>query len=167
MTNTLQLPEAIETLTKIIFSPVIIPVAEAVKQPVVQSVIKESMNFAQTCQEQITEFNGNLHQQHQQQSEEFPLSNTPNGNFEPANDVINVISDFNSDFERMTNGVADLRLLFPLALTILAMQQLLVKGGKLKDIPWYILAWFAFDSFIKLNKVSDSCQRKGRSEKLI
>jgi hypothetical protein len=45
----------------------------------------------------------------------------------------------------------DLRFLFPLSLSLLALRQLLVKGWQLELIPWYVLAWYAFDSFIKLH----------------
>jgi hypothetical protein len=31
------------------------------------------------------------------------------------------------------------------------MRQLMIKGLQLEVIPWYVLAWYAFDSFLKLN----------------
>lgn len=51
----------------------------------------------------------------------------------------------------ITNSAVDLRLLFPLGLSILALRQLILKGVQLEAIPWYVLAWYAFDSFMKLN----------------
>jgi len=51
----------------------------------------------------------------------------------------------------MTNGVADLRLLLPLGFGALALRQVLDKGFELEEIPWYTLAWYAFDSFVKLH----------------
>jgi hypothetical protein len=39
----------------------------------------------------------------------------------------------------------------PLFLSLLALRQLFSKSPRLKTAPWYILAWYAFDSFLKLN----------------
>jgi len=50
----------------------------------------------------------------------------------------------------------DLRFLFPLILTLLALQQLFSKSPCLNTAPWYILAWYAFDSFLKLNMLDAS-----------
>jgi hypothetical protein len=30
-------------------------------------------------------------------------------------------------------------------------RQLIIKGLQIDEIPWYSLAWYAFDSFVKLN----------------
>lgn len=73
------------------------------------------------------------------------------GNSEAATSITSAFSNFNQQFEQATNGEVDLRLLFPLGLSILAIRQLVVKGLELEVIPWYVLAWYAFDSFIKLN----------------
>ncbi|BAY17733.1 hypothetical protein NIES21_35750 [Anabaenopsis circularis NIES-21] len=66
------------------------------------------------------------------------------------------MSDFNADVYTMTNGAADLRLIVPLGLGLFALTQLIKQGFKFEDTPWYILAWFAFDSFIKLNVTEES-----------
>ncbi|WYL97580.1 MAG: HMA2 domain-containing protein [Gloeotrichia echinulata IR180] len=68
--------------------------------------------------------------------------------------VTNAVVDLNKRIEQATNGAVDLRFLFPMGLGILAVRQLLVKGVQLEVIPWYVLAWYAFDSFIKLNDTS-------------
>ena len=63
--------------------------------------------------------------------------------------------NFNKKFEQATSGEVDLRFLFPLGLSLLAVRQILVKGWQLELIPWYVLAWYSFDSFIKLNGAND------------
>ncbi|MBD2440473.1 HMA2 domain-containing protein [Nostoc sp. FACHB-110] len=72
---------------------------------------------------------------------------------EAAATVANAVFDLNERVEKATNGVVDLRFIFPLALGCLSVRQLLVKGLQLEIIPWYVLAWYAFDSFIKLHGV--------------
>ena len=76
------------------------------------------------------------------------------GNSEAAEDVKGAIINLNKRLEQATSGEVDLRFLFPLGLSILAVRQVLVKGLQLEIIPWYVLAWYAFDSFMKLNNSS-------------
>jgi hypothetical protein len=65
--------------------------------------------------------------------------------------VSNAVVNLNKRVEQATNGEVDLRFLFPLGLSFLAMRQLFIKGLQFETIPWYVLAWYAFDSFIKLH----------------
>jgi hypothetical protein len=73
------------------------------------------------------------------------------GNPEASVGVANAVVDLNKRVQQVTNGTLDLRFLFPLGLSILSLRQLLIKGLQFETIPWYVLAWYAFDSFIKLN----------------
>ncbi|MCC5634847.1 hypothetical protein LC593_03090 [Nostoc sp. CHAB 5844] len=73
---------------------------------------------------------------------------------EVAATVANAVFDLNDRVEQATNNLVDLRFIFPLALGCLSVRQLLVRGLQLEIIPWYVLAWYAFDSFIKLHGVS-------------
>ena len=77
------------------------------------------------------------------------------GNSEAAEDMKSTIINLNKRFDRATGGEVDLRFLFPLGLSILAVRQVMVKGLELEIIPWYVLAWYAFDSFLKLNSNSE------------
>ena len=61
----------------------------------------------------------------------------------------------NQQVKEVTQGILDLRFLIPFSFGILAIRQLLVKGIMLEVIPWYVLAWYSFDSFIKLHYLSD------------
>ena len=69
--------------------------------------------------------------------------------------VITTATDLNQKVKTATNDTVDLRFVFPLSLGVLALRQLVVKGWQLEIIPWYVLAWYAFDSFIKLNSTNE------------
>jgi hypothetical protein len=75
------------------------------------------------------------------------------GKTEAATGISHAVIDLNQRVERATDGTVDLRFLFPFGLSVLAMRQLMIKGLQLEVIPWYVLAWYAFDSFLKLNNV--------------
>ncbi|MEH1967740.1 DUF5132 domain-containing protein [Nostoc sp.] len=162
------LPEIIESISAIIFAPVIIPIAIAVKQPIVQTAIKQGITLSERCKEAVAEaievvenitaeVNADLINN---QREEVNFSNVQtyltDSKSEVAKDLINVMSDLNADVGQMSNGVVDLRLLVPLGLGALAIHQLIDKGLELEEIPWYTLAWYAFDTFVKLNNMSES-----------
>lgn len=51
---------------------------------------------------------------------------------------------------RLTGGAADLRTLLPVGLAALAAREVL--SGRLAAAPWYVLLWYAFDSYTKLQK---------------
>ncbi|MBD2561474.1 MULTISPECIES: HMA2 domain-containing protein [Nostoc] len=76
------------------------------------------------------------------------------GNTEAAAGVSSALVDLNQRVKQSTHGAFDLRILFPLGLASLSVRQLLNKGLELEVIPWYVLAWYAFDSFIKLHRTS-------------
>jgi hypothetical protein len=65
--------------------------------------------------------------------------------------VSNPVIDFNQRVKQATEGQLDIRVLFPFGLGCLAIRQLIIKGLQFDIIPWYVLAWYAFDSFIKLH----------------
>ncbi|GAB4304214.1 MAG: hypothetical protein Fur0025_45840 [Oscillatoriaceae cyanobacterium] len=83
---------------------------------------------------------------------------------EAAAEVITALAVLNQRVKSATNGAADLRFLVPLGFGSLAVRQLLLKGIQLNIIPWYVLAWYAFDSFIKLHYTKPSEDLKGKSE---
>lgn len=53
---------------------------------------------------------------------------------------------------QVTGGRWDLRSVFPVLLGVLAVRQVLAGGLQLGVIPWWVLAWYSFDSFYKLNQ---------------
>jgi len=78
------------------------------------------------------------------------------GKSQAAVGVSNAVVDLNKQVQQATSNVVDLRVLFPLGLGIFSIRQLLVRGLQLETIPWYVLAWYAFDSFIKLHGTSQA-----------
>lgn len=153
----------IEGLTAIVFSPMILPIASAVKEPIVQNTIKDSILLSEKVKDAVVEMGETVEKLTADARKEKPeifKSSTQftsyqnyftNGKSESAKDLINFMSDINADVARMTNNMADLRVILPLGIGLLSLQQLLKKGLQLEEIPWYILAWYAFDIFSRLN----------------
>lgn len=165
--ETVNIWETFDNLTVIVFSPVILPVAAAVKQPVVQAAIKVAIALSELFMAAIAEivdflakitadFQANyLGDKQERRKSTMSQISFIDGRSQVANDVINVISDFNADVERMSEGIVDLRLLLPVGLGTLAIYQLIAQGLDLTEIPWHTLAWYAFDTFVKLNHVGE------------
>lgn len=82
------------------------------------------------------------------------FSDLTDGKSDAAAEVSNAVFDLNKRVTKATNGAVDLRILFPLGLSALSIRQLLTRGLEFEVIPWYVLAWYAFDSFIKLHATS-------------
>ena len=83
---------------------------------------------------------------------ELPLSQ---GKSEIAADLTSAVKDLNDRFGQTTNGVVDLRLLIPVGLATLALRELIRNGWDFETAPWYVLTWYAFDSFIKLHYTAE------------
>lgn len=62
-----------------------------------------------------------------------------------------VLCDLNDQVYRATNGMIDLRLILPLGLAALGALQFINYGWQFEIIPWYLLIYFAVDTFIRLN----------------
>ncbi|MGQ4648233.1 HMA2 domain-containing protein [Lyngbya aestuarii] len=77
------------------------------------------------------------------------------GKSEVAAGIANTVTDLNQRVGQATSGVVDLRFLLPLGFAALSLRQLVAKGLQLEIIPWYVLAWYSFDSFIKLHYTSE------------
>ncbi|MBK1988684.1 DUF5132 domain-containing protein [Sphaerospermopsis aphanizomenoides BCCUSP55] len=150
-----------EGLTAIIFSPLILPIASAVKQPVVQNSIKESIILSERLKDSVAEIGQAFEKARadakRETGDSFSSRTYPdhltngNGKSEVAQDFINIISDINADVGRMTGGAADLRVILPLGIALISVRQLFRKGLELDEMPWYVLAWYAFDIFTRLN----------------
>lgn len=78
-----------------------------------------------------------------------------NGKSEMASDLTSAVSDLNKRVGQATEGLIDLRLLVPIGLGALAIRQLLRNGLQIEGAPWYVLAYYAFDSFIKLHYTAE------------
>ena len=69
-----------------------------------------------------------------------------------------ILGDLNGRVNRATKGGFDLRLLVPLGLGALAARQIAREGWDINEIPWYVLAWDAFQSF---NTLHQEARRQG------
>jgi hypothetical protein len=61
------------------------------------------------------------------------------------------LSRANRSVLHATQGHVDLRVLLPVTLGGLALRQLARQGPSVRGAPWYVLAYYAFDSYIKLH----------------
>lgn len=52
---------------------------------------------------------------------------------------------------KATHGTVDLRALMPIGLAGLSLRQLVRQGPGVSSVPWYVFAYYSFDSFIKLH----------------
>jgi hypothetical protein len=75
----------------------------------------------------------------------------PAGLSSASNQVSTAMNKANQWLEFKTEGAVDLRFLFPLVLGVLALRQAFAQSPGLNTAPWYVLAWYAFDGFYKLN----------------
>jgi hypothetical protein len=77
------------------------------------------------------------------------------GRTRAASEITGAVSRLNRWFGDATNGMVNLQLLLPFGLGVLALRQLLRYGWQIESAPWYVLAYAAFDSFIKLHYTRD------------
>lgn len=82
------------------------------------------------------------------------------GKSELASHLTQAITDLNQQVGQTTNGVVDLRFLVPLGFSALAIRQLIRNGLQIEMAPWYVLAYYAFDSFLKLHYTQDPDQKR-------
>ena len=75
----------------------------------------------------------------------------------PAKSLTDAISDLESRLGFSTGRILNLKLLVPLGFGVLAFLQLARRGFQLEGAPWYVLAYFAFESFARLNKPDEEC----------
>jgi hypothetical protein len=70
-------------------------------------------------------------------------------------DLADAVSDLNRRLGFATGGLIDLRVIIPLGFGALALLQLLRRGLQFEAAPWYLLAYAAFDSFVKLHQPAE------------
>jgi hypothetical protein len=68
-----------------------------------------------------------------------------------SKEVRNVLATMNARVHEATGGRADLRVIVPATLGALALRQMLKDAKSLGQAPWYVLVYYAFDSFYKMN----------------
>ncbi|MBM2810282.1 MAG: hypothetical protein HW416_1041 [Chloroflexi bacterium] len=81
-----------------------------------------------------------------------------NPQYGAPSEVASLIQDafrgFDARLGELSEGKVDLRSAFPIALGALAARQFLANPGQLGAAPWYVIAWYALDSFWKFNSPS-------------
>ena len=70
--------------------------------------------------------------------------------------ILDALTDLDRRLSRATNGLVDVKLLFPVTLGTLAIRQILTNGLGLGTVPGYVLLWYTFDSFYKLHPRAQS-----------
>jgi hypothetical protein len=172
--NEIEISEIIEGVTAIMVAPILLPMAAAMNQPLAKKTIKEAIAFSQRCQEAVADAKERIEDilaeaQAESEEEQVSVSDTqpprprhhtsvPLENSEVADEMLEAVRELNTQLEWISKGYVDLRLLMPLGLGILALGQLITQGPRLEEIPWYNLAWYAFDSFNKLNRLETEKQ---------
>jgi hypothetical protein len=86
------------------------------------------------------------------------------GKSRAASGMTEAFSDLNRRLGLATHGIVNLQLLVPFGLGTLAVLQFLRYGWQFEAAPWYVLAYAAFDSFIKLHYSRDMKQTAPSSE---
>jgi len=71
---------------------------------------------------------------------------------ETARNIKSTFHGVDARLGELTNGRWDLRTVVPFALGALAVRAFIAESAALTAAPWYVLAWYAFDSFWKLNQ---------------
>jgi Heavy metal associated domain 2 len=87
-------------------------------------------------------------------NEQSPPSATPDRSAVAAN-ITGVLTGWNQRVYQFTAGSLDLKSLVPFLLGSWALRQFVKGNAATKFVPWYALAWYAFDTFVKLNKSSE------------
>lgn len=157
-----QFQQAVEGMTAIVTSPLILFAAATLRQPAVQDLIREGLVLSERAKEavaQMQETIEDLSAEAQEKLASEPRSQRTwvrEGESDIAASIQQVMSTLDEQVGRITNGTADLRLLVPMGLGALALKQLIDKGFQLDEMPWYTLAWYAFDTFVKLNNPGET-----------
>lgn len=156
--------QILEGITALILAPIVLPLAAGINNSLGKAALKNSIFLSEKVKEAlaqtqeiiedlVAEVQAELAAQPQTEiNSTVTQSQLSNVKLPIAEDLINVISSFNEQVRQTTGGVVDLRLLVPAGLGALALRQILIKGLELDEIPWYTLAWYAFDTFVKLNE---------------
>ncbi len=74
-----------------------------------------------------------------------------------AKSLTDAVSDLDRHLGSATGGMLSLKLLVPFGFGALAALQLARRGLEIGGAPWYLLAYFAFESFIRLNSPVEKC----------
>ncbi len=86
-----------------------------------------------------------------------PMSQTARG-------IHRTFHDVDMQLSQITKGRWDLRSVMPFAMGALALRQLVTNPAAIASAPWYVFAWYAFDSFWKLNEAQTDVDDEAEAE---
>ena|SRR5208283_4556133 len=84
----------------------------------------------------------------------------------PAKSLTDAISDLENRLGFSAKSILNLKLLVPLGFGALALLQLARRGFQIEGAPWYLLAYFAFESYARLNIPDEKCAPEELSSEL-
>jgi hypothetical protein len=162
--DNLERTNAIDNLVAFMAAPVVLPLTALLQQPAAQEVLKQSMVVSERCKESAAALNELFEDLWAEANAELVNSKpsaveSPQGrpaSAKVATDIGAIATELNTQTISLTGGWVDLPTLVAGSLGLIALRQLLTKGVQLDALPWYVLAWYAFDSFIKLHPPSVS-----------
>ncbi|WP_448573559.1 DUF5132 domain-containing protein [Trichothermofontia sp.] len=146
--------EVLSGLAVLIIAPAIVACNAAAKDPTVRPWLKQGIAIAEHGREAIAtaqEHWQDLTAEVQADLIAHRQTHTP-PTARLATELQAIATTLDTQTRTLTRGWMDLKTLVPLGLGAIALRQLLTKGLQLDAIPWYVLAWYAFDSFIILNR---------------
>ncbi|UZQ54483.1 DUF5132 domain-containing protein [Trichothermofontia sichuanensis B231] len=153
--------EVLSGFAVLIVAPAIIAFNTAAKDPTLRSWLKQGMALTEQSREAIA-----VAQEHWEdltaevQAElinDRQIATPPTARLTTELQTIAITLDVQT--RALTRGWVDLKTLVPLGLGAIALRQLLTKGLQLDAIPWYVLLWYAFDSFVILNRTPATITR--------
>lgn len=178
--QSVEVSEVFEGVAAMLLAPIVLPLASAINQPLVKNALKESIAFSGRCQEAVadaqerledtlaeaqaevdaersghidtdTGHEGTLMRQDRPSYRRTTGQFTDQSSTEIANQVKDTVNELNCQIRWLTNDLLDLRLLMSAGLGAFALRQILVRGLRLDEIPWYAAAWYALDTFVKFH----------------
>jgi hypothetical protein len=135
------------------------------KQPATRELIKQGMVVSERCKESAAELNELIEDLWAEANDEMvnshpsatrSLHRGDGTSAKIAEDICAIATELNTQTLFLTNGWMDLPTVTAAGLGLIALRQLLTKGAQMDALPWYVLTWYAFDSFIKLHPATTS-----------
>lgn len=92
-----------------------------------------------------------------------PITDPPAAPGDPTVAIGSAVARANRAVERQLDGW-DLRSLVPLGLGLLAARSAMRRDDRLADAPWYVLAWYASETFMKVHRSTAVKRKRSGSE---
>ena len=146
-----------EDIVALLLAPIAVATAQNADSPPVRDLMKRAIllqergkeAFAQ-LEEVVEDLRAEVEAELAEESNASSESPTQEDS-EVSQRTIRGLSTIDTRLRQASNGMIDARSLTSMMLGVLALRQLLTKGLQLDDLPWYVLAWYSFDSFMKFH----------------